>query len=148
MRTLTPSGASFAKAAAQAVVGETPAEAVCEATAAAAKATPVVAKAEAKHWKREKEWKCYKCRNVCSKVTTTCISCEFDNLTIVECKARFRGNKQPAIAEMCEVQNPTQRQCHVDSRDQSRGGPVRAWGNTRTGTRRASKPSREARGKA
>ena len=48
MRTLTPSGASFAKAAAQAVVGETPAE-VCGATAAAAKATPVVAKAEAKH---------------------------------------------------------------------------------------------------
>ena len=98
MKTLSPDGAKFAAAAATAVSGELkPASA--KATATKVTAAAVVAKADAKLWKRDKEWHCHKCRNVNSKMGTTCVGCDFDNLTIIACK--LCNNKQPAIAEIC-----------------------------------------------
>ena len=97
--------ARFAAAAASAVLGEPATAAVSSVEKGSTaeppkkKVLPVVAKADAKLWRREKEWKCHKCQNVCSKLTTSCLACDFDNLSIVKCS--LCSNKQPAIAEIC-----------------------------------------------
>ena len=99
MRSLTGEGAKFATAAAAAVSGETKTVVPKGEAKASAKAPDTKLKADAKVWKSSKEWKCWSCRNVNSKLVTTCVGCEFDNLTILECK--FCKNKQPAIVGMC-----------------------------------------------